>query len=136
MFLDCAPNITLVSENIFFDLAVHILISTHEVDPVQRSDDENVVGNAQYIQKLRYETALIDTFSSAGFQNSDPYVDQQGGLIVDYFRGPDRVTLVFSFEGVHVLTYVKDQFVERLFSPLDTSQLDVRNFLDNLLLAT
>lgn len=121
----------------FLELAVSMLGSAHEAaDDEQTEGEERVFGNAQYIQKLRYESALSDILSGANFQGSEPYVDQHGGLIVDYFRDSDRITLAFSAEDIQVLTYIKEQFANKVFTPIKTSQLDVRNFLDNLLLAT
>ena len=73
---------------------------------------------------------------SNGFEKSDAYVDPKGGLVVDYFRNSDRITLVFSDESIQLLTHISGHFLDRIFSPVQTSQIEVRDFLDGLLLGT
>ena len=118
------------------DVAIKIL--SHSYEPALDIEDREVeaMGGAQYFQKLRYEAVLGDTLLSSGFAKSDPYIDPKGGLVVDYFRNSDRITLVFSDESVQLLTHVSGQFLDKYFSPAQTSQIEVRDFLDGLLLGT
>ena len=84
--------------------------------------------------KVKYWTTINDILLDNHFKGPGYYLDQKGGLVVDYFRGNDRITLVFSDESVQLLTHVKGEFLDKLFSPAQSSRIAVRDFLDGLLI--
>lgn len=141
-YLNAEQDMFLSISELAAKLLYQSCFSKNDVDPASTSEiDEDDIEvkvdfRAHYLEKLRYEAIINDILLNNHFKGPSYYLDQKGGLVVDYFRGNDRITLVFGDESAQLLTHVKGEFLHKLFSPAQSSRIAVRDFLDGLLVGT
>lgn len=67
-----------------------------------------------------------------GFANSDMYIDSYQGHIVDYFRKNERITCIVSAEDIQILTYLRGEFNEEIFSRTKQGKDEISEYLNGL----
>jgi hypothetical protein len=82
---------------------------------------------------LRNQAAIVDVMTREGFDLKPSYTDKRGGVVVDFIRGSDRLTLVFTEESTQILSRLADKITEAALTGSRKNQVSLRRYVENLL---
>lgn len=82
---------------------------------------------------LQYRAALEEFLSAEKFMTTEIYADPFGGLVLDFIREAERITLILSDSQLQVLTYIGGHFDEAIFKHPKTAQIRTQRFLEKAL---
>lgn len=82
---------------------------------------------------LRNEITIDSMLRDAGFVQEDSYTDKFEGLVTDYRRGNDRITLVVTDTTTQVLCLINEKFNESLLKTSGGEQSDLKNYIKKIL---
>lgn len=76
---------------------------------------------------------LKESLSRYGFKEHIEYVDALGGLVLDAYRGNERITCIVSPESLQVLSYVNESITSTEFTRNRDDSLKAMEYLRTLL---
>ena len=80
-----------------------------------------------------FTSELKVALSDHSFSEHSEYEDNLGGLVIDSYRGEERVTCFGSYDHIQTLTYIGDSIVSKEFAIQDDPISSAINYLNVLL---